>query len=82
MKRLLFFILSMVTASTSLFAQTDVSGKVTDARDNSALSGVNVTVKGSRTGTTTDINGNFRISTPSNATLVFSNVGFSDKEVR
>ncbi|HEX7903280.1 MAG TPA: TonB-dependent receptor [Chitinophagaceae bacterium] len=82
MKRLLFFILSMATASTSLFAQTDVSGKVTDARDNSALSGVNVTVKGSRTGTTTDINGNFRISTPSNATLVFSNVGFSDKEVR
>lgn len=82
MKRLLFVILSMVTASASLFAQTDVSGKVTDARDNSALSGVNVTVKGSRTGTTTDINGNFRISTPSNATLVFSNVGFSDKEVR
>ena len=63
-------------------AQTrTVSGKVTDAKDGSPLAGVSVVVKGSKVGAQTAGDGTYRISVSSNATLVFSSVGFGDKEV-
>src|SRR5258708_4183340 len=67
----------------ALFAQNKlISGKVTDSKDGNPVQGVTVTSKGSRSGTTTDENGNFRLSV-SNATnvLVFSSIGFTQKEV-
>lgn len=65
-----------VSAQTSSSARKQVSGKVTDENGN-ALSGVTVTVKGSRIGTQTDAAGNYTITAPANATLVFSSVGFA-----
>src|SRR5579871_1249890 len=64
------------------FSQTKtVTGKITDDKG-SPLSGVSVTVKGSRVGTSTDAGGNFSIAVKSTATtLVLSSVGFTDKEV-
>ncbi|MFN7585249.1 MAG: carboxypeptidase-like regulatory domain-containing protein [Bacteroidota bacterium] len=63
-------------------AQTKtVTGKVSDAKDGSPLAGVSVVVKGSSTGTQTANDGSFRINAASNATLVFSSVGFGSKEV-
>src|SRR5258706_13820483 len=79
-KNLLFF-LSLVVLSSFALAQQDVTGTVTDTRDNSPLSGVSVFVRGTRTGTTTDANGHFRISAPAKAVLVFTYTGFADKEV-
>ncbi|GAB3976412.1 TonB-dependent receptor [Spirosoma terrae] len=59
-----------------------VTGKVLSTDDNSPLPGVNVTVKGTSRGTTTDANGTYRISIPNeNAILVFSSVGFISQEV-
>jgi TonB-linked SusC/RagA family outer membrane protein len=81
MKRLLLFSLLAITMSSFVWAQQDVTGVVTDARDNSPLPGVSVFVKGSRTGTTTDRDGRFRISAPANTILVFSFTGFTEKEV-
>ncbi|MFP4092364.1 MAG: carboxypeptidase-like regulatory domain-containing protein, partial [Cyclobacteriaceae bacterium] len=68
---------------TPLLAQDrTVSGKVTSAEDGSSLPGVNVLVKGSSTGTVTDVDGNFRLSVPSDdATLVFSFIGLQTQEV-
>ena len=63
------------------WAQREVTGRVTDSKNGSPLVGVSVTVKGTKTGTTTDQDGRFRISVPENAVLVFSNVGFADKEI-
>lgn len=80
MKRSLLFSLFALMVSSFVWAQQDVTGVVTDARDNSPLGGVSVFVKGTRTGTTTSSDGRFRISAPSNATLVFSFTGFADKE--
>lgn len=60
-----------------------VTGKVTDDT-NLPLPGVNVKVKGAAngTGTVTDINGTFSLDVPStDATLVFSFIGFTTKEV-
>ena len=57
-----------------------VTGHVTSS-DGGSLAGVSVVVKGSRTGTTTDANGNFSLSVPDNAVLVFSSVGYETQEV-
>lgn len=81
MKRFLLFSLFAILMSSIASAQQDVSGVVTDARDNSPLAGVSVFVKGARTGTTTNAEGRFRISAPANAVLVFSFTGFAEKEV-
>ncbi len=81
MKRLLLFSLFAIAISSFAVAQRDVSGIVTDARDNSPMAGVSVYVKGTRTGTTTDANGRFRISAAENAVLVISYTGFTEKEV-
>lgn len=68
-------------ASVARVADVDVTGKVTDEQG-AALPGVNVVVKGSTRGATTDGEGRFRISVPgSNAVLVFSSVGYIRKEV-
>ncbi len=63
------------------FAQQSVSGKVTAADDGSGIPGVNILEKGTSNGTVTDSDGNFRISVGSNATLVFSFVGYASQEV-
>jgi TonB-linked SusC/RagA family outer membrane protein len=57
-----------------------VSGRITsDAGE--PLAGASVTVKGTKTGTTTNSNGEYSITVPENAVLVFSIVGFASKEV-
>lgn len=69
-----------ITAGEIASNDLRVTGKVT-AATGEALAGVSVSVKGSRTGTTTDANGNFAITVPDDATLVFSYVGFENFEV-
>jgi TonB-linked SusC/RagA family outer membrane protein len=59
-----------------------VSGKVTSPEDGTPLPGVNVIVKGTAIGTTTDADGKFALSVPgSNATLTFSFIGLQTMEV-
>ncbi len=68
--------------SWSVFAQDrKVSGKVSDSENGSGMPGVTVLVKGTATGANTDGNGNYSISVPNNATLVYSFVGYSTQEV-
>src|SRR5690606_33413364 len=43
--------------------------------------GVSILVKGTTTGTTTDLDGNFTINAPANSTLVFTYIGFANQEV-
>lgn len=59
-------------------AQTlvNVSGVVTD-ENNEPLIGATVMVKGSTTGTSTDMDGKYSIKAPDNATLLFSYVGYT-----
>lgn len=62
------------------WAQRTVSGKVTDENGES-IPGVNVVLKGTATGTTTDLDGNYRLSVPDDAgTIVFSFIGMSSQE--
>ncbi len=57
-----------------------ITGVVSDAATNNPLPGVNVTVKGSQTGTITNLEGSYSISIPSGAILVFSFIGYENIE--
>ncbi len=57
-----------------------VSGKITSPT-NEALIGVSVVVSGTTQGTTSDVDGNYAISVPDDATLVFSYVGYVSQTV-
>ena len=59
-----------------------VTGTVTSEDDGSSLPGVNVVIKGTARGTTTDSDGNFSISVPDeNTSLVFSFIGYTSQEI-
>ncbi len=82
MKKTLLFCAFCLLSIWQIMAQDrTVTGKVTDAADGSSLPGVNVLIKGSSTGTTTNVSGNYQISVPANATLVFSFIGFTSQEI-
>jgi len=65
--------------ATFIYAQQGVSGTVSDASGN-PIPGVNVVEKGTTNGTASDFDGNYSISVSSNATLVFSYVGYGTVE--
>ena len=72
-----------IMAQLALSAQErTITGKVTALKDKSPLPGVTITVKATTTRAATDINGNYRITASQNDVLVFSYIGFSNKEVR
>jgi len=69
---------------TAVWSQTrEVTGRVLSDSTSEALTGVTVTLKGARTSTTTNNEGRFSISIPDrgNSVLVFSYVGFAQREV-
>jgi len=78
-KSFLLFIVAL-TGFCFADAQQVVSGRVTDVKG-APLPGVSVNVKGTNRGTTTGPDGQFRVSASPNATLIFTNIGFTDKEV-
>ncbi len=74
---LLLFVLTSLTA----FAQRNVTGTVTDPAGK-GMPGVNVIVKGTSTGTTSDANGQYTISMNEGATtLIYSFIGYASQEV-
>ncbi|MDR1937092.1 MAG: SusC/RagA family TonB-linked outer membrane protein, partial [Tannerellaceae bacterium] len=77
-------ILSLEQSKSALPQQASgktVSGKVTDANGEPII-GANITIKGTATGTITDINGDYTLSNvPDNAVLVFSYIGMTTQDV-
>ncbi|NII28025.1 TonB-dependent receptor [Pseudoflavitalea sp. X16] len=63
----------------SIIQEIKVTGRVTSP-SGEPLSGVSVTIKGSSMGTTTDQNGNYSLTVPDDAVLLFSYVGFMPTE--
>ncbi len=78
-----FFLFLLFILSAQVIAQSTITGKVTDENAN-PLENVSVVIKGTNNGTTTDANGTYRLSVTkiSGNTLVFSYVGFADKEIK
>ncbi len=84
MRKLTFLFACLFIAGVSMvLAQTSISGKVISAEDGEVIVGATVMVKGTTTGTITNVNGNFTISLPgTNRTLVVSYVGMKTAEVQ
>ncbi|MBX2929102.1 MAG: TonB-dependent receptor [Saprospiraceae bacterium] len=60
-----------------------IAGKVTDAQSKEAVVGANVYLEGTTTGTVTDLNGMYSITTaPGDYTLIISYVGYGNKSQR
>ena len=78
----LFLLSAMLLFSINLQSQNTktITGKVTDEKGEGII-GANVIVKGTGTGTITDVNGMFSLQVPNNAILVISYLGYDTKEI-
>ncbi|MEQ6119259.1 TonB-dependent receptor [Reichenbachiella sp. MALMAid0571] len=61
-------------------ADIDISGKITD-ENGEALPGASVVVKGTTNGSTTDLDGNYKLRAPEDGVLVISYVGYVTQEI-
>ena len=76
-------VLGLILSASALLAQKTikVTGTVTDVEKEPVV-GVAVIVKGTSTGTSTDLDGNFSLSAPSGSILEFSSIGFATLELK
>ena len=82
MKRILLTCVSLMLLASVAFAQDrTVSGKVTGSDDGLPLPQVTILIKGTTNGTATDLDGNYNLSVPSGATLVFRYLGYVTQEI-
>ncbi len=79
---LTFFIIAILMAFTiDTSAQKQISGKITDT-DGNIVPGVTVVVKSTTVGTVTNMDGEYQLEVPANATtLVFSYIGMVSQEI-
>lgn len=68
-----------VSLKTELTANP-VTGTV-KSENGETLPGINVVIKGTSKGTSTDVNGKYTLDVPVNAVLVFSGIGFTTQEI-
>ena len=80
--RICLMILVLFGMSTVVMSQKSITGKVSDD-SGLPLIGANILIKGTTTGTVTDLDGTFSISTDQDFPIILevSYTGFSDKEV-
>ena len=70
----------MIASNSS--AQNIVTGRVTDSKDGSGLTGATVAAKGTRNAVQTGSDGSFKISVPGNASsLLITSVGYESQQV-
>jgi len=81
--KLIMLLVISALASTVVLAQNTVSGKLSDKESGEPLIGINISVKGTTTGTISDADGNFSLTVSSKPpfTLVFSSIGFATQEI-
>ena len=78
---LLLSLMILFGMNNAIWAQTlQVTGTVTDEQG-LPIPGINVTEKGTKKGTNTDIDGKYKFSTSAKSVLVFSYIGYETKEV-
>ena len=81
-KLLMLFAVLGLMLTQSIYAQPKiVTGTVTDATTNETLPGVNVIIKNTTTGTSTDPNGNYSIRAEQGQVLIFSSLGYATREM-
>ena len=75
-------LLLLLSCSLANAQSVEISGLISSGDDNTPLPGVNVTIKGTTTGTQTNANGRYQLRVASPTTvLVFSYIGYVNQEV-
>lgn len=80
MRRRIQLTLVLLLGFIAGYGQTVVSGRVTEDTG-MGIPGVNILVKGTTQGTSTDADGKYSLNVPANSTLVFSFIGYVTQEV-
>jgi len=73
--------LLMLGLHTANAQSRTVTGKITGGSDGQGIPGVNVYVKGTTTGTATDVNGDYSLQASEGDVLVISSVGYTTEEI-
>lgn len=84
MKKITFLLAAFLFISLQALQSQNrtISGKVTSSEDKNGIPGVTVLIKGTTTGTITDIDGKYSLTvTPAAKVLVYSYVGMKTKEI-
>src|SRR5574344_1431745 len=81
-KRLLVFLACMFLSLGMAMAQIRVSGTVTSSDDGEPVVGASILVQGTKTGTVTDVDGNFQLTAPEGSELKVSYLGMKTKNVK
>jgi TonB-linked SusC/RagA family outer membrane protein len=72
----------IIVITPDALAQQKVTGRVTDVENGEPLPGVNISVEGTTTGVTTDVDGNYSITVPRDGkALIFSYVGYVSQRI-
>ncbi len=71
----------LILAPATLMAQSTVTGTVTDKANAMPLPGVNVIIKGTSRGASTDFDGNYSIEVTNGETIVISYLGYTTQEI-
>lgn len=80
-KFLLFLLFSYLSSLCFVMAQERMlSGKITDAKTGEGIPGINIFVKGTVTGTVSDINGDYKLAVTTGMTIVFQSLGMKKQE--
>ena len=79
--QMLFFAATLLISSGLYAQERMISGKITDAVDGTGIPGTSIAIKGTTKGVVTDVNGAFKLSVPSGATVVVSSVGYLTQEI-
>ena len=80
--RSVFLTITLVFSTAVILAQVTITGSVRDKGSDETMIGTNVVIKGTTTGTTTDIDGKFSLEVDSlPVTIQISFVGFGKKEI-
>lgn len=81
MKKYLLSFLSLLILAAG-FAQTTVTGKITDEQTGLPIAAASITVKGEKRGVVSDAEGNFSLNfTASSKTVIVSSIGYAEKEI-
>ena len=77
----ILFIAILYTTVSHAQQKKTVTGRITSSQDNAALPGVNVIIKGTTLGTSTNSDGIFTIEASDHQTLIFSFIGYKQMEL-
>lgn len=80
MKQMIIFLLMLTTWVGTAAQERTVTGTVTDV-NHEPLIGVSVLVKGSKTGTVTDLDGNFSIKASPKSVITVSYIGYASQQI-